>query len=254
MLNDNRVNLLGCPINNLTLDETLSIIIGMIKTRNPHQHVVVNVNKLVELRRNPVFKEIIVNCDIINADGMPLVWASRILGIPLKERVTGIDLMQSLLKKGMEEKYSFYFLGAREWVVKKVVQIVKDRYPAIQMAGFRNGYWFTTEEEIEAVEAIKKAHPDILFIAMSSPKKEVFLKKYLNLMQVPFAIGVGGSFDVIAGITKRAPVWMQKAGLEWLFRLIQEPRRLWKRYLFSNTLFAFLVVKELFKERILRIK
>lgn len=253
MLDNSRINLLGCPIDNLTLDETLSRINQMVKTNKPHQHVVVNVDKLIKLRRDPALKEVIITCDIINADGIPLVWASKILGVPLKERVAGIDLMQSLLKEGVKKRYSFYFLGAREEVVRKTVEIVKNRYPGIQIAGFRNGYWATAEEE-KVGDAIKKAHPDVLFVAISSPKKEIFLKKYLNLMQIPLAIGVGGSFDIIAGITKRAPVWMQKAGLEWLFRLIQEPKRLWKRYLFSNTIFIFLVVKELVKERILRIK
>ncbi len=241
---DYRVNILGCPVDNLSMQETLCVAEEMIKSRRVHQHVVINVDKLLKFRRDPLLREIIFNCDIINADGMPIIWASRILGRPLKEKVSGIDLMETLIALASKKGYKVYFLGAKEKIVKKVVEIYKSRYSGLLIAGFRNGYWEQSQEQ-EVAENIRDSKPDILFVAITSPQKEFFLRKYLNIMQVPFVMGVGGSFDIVAGLTKRAPKWMQKIGLEWLYRLIQEPHRLWRRYLIGNSLFIFLVLKEI---------
>lgn len=246
-----RINILGCPIDNLTLKETIALIDKMIQSRESHQHVVINAAKLLELRRNSRLKEIISSCDIINVDSMPIVWASRILGRPLKERITGTDLMEYLIEHSAKNGYRVYFLGAKEEVIKKVVAAYKTIYLNLQIAGYRNGYWNYGEED-EVANAIHKASPDILFVAFGSPKKEFFIKKYLDTMRVPFTMGVGGSFDVVAGLTRRAPKWMQRIGLEWFWRFIQEPGRLWKRYLIGNTVFVLLVLKEIVKIRILR--
>jgi N-acetylglucosaminyldiphosphoundecaprenol N-acetyl-beta-D-mannosaminyltransferase len=248
-----RIVLLGCPIDNLTLQETLQKIGQIIQLRKPSQHVVVNVDKLVKMRNDPALREIIAACDIINVDGMPLVWASKLLGTPLKERVAGIDLMDTLIAEGVKKHYRFYFLGARQEVVEEVIRRYRIRYPALIIAGFRNGYWSVQEEE-SVVQQVKITNPDVLFVAMSSPKKEIFLKKHLYHMEVPFVMGVGGSFDVSAGVTQRAPLWMQKSGLEWLYRMLQEPRRLIKRYAYSNTIFIVLLIRELVKKYTHRFK
>ena len=242
-----RIEILGCPIDNLTIDETISLIDEMISSNTPHQHVVINVDKLLKLRNDKKLKQIISDCDIINVDGMPIVWASKILGNPLKERITGIDLMEQLIKHSVKKGYRVYFLGAKEEVVKKVVEVYSRRYPNLKIAGFRNGYWKFEEEEY-IIKEIQKSKPDILFLAISSPTKEFFLKKFLNIMNVPFVMGVGGSFDVVAGVTKRAPLFMQKYGLEWFFRFIQEPKRMWKRYIIGNSVFICLIFKELLKK------
>ncbi len=250
MVPSSRISILGCPIDNLTLQETLQEIDRIIRSRKPSQHVVINADKLVKLRRDPALKEIVSRCAIINADGMPIVWASRLLGTPLKERVVGIEVMEALVRHGAEKGYSFYFLGAKPEIVERVVRVYQDKYPRLKVAGFRNGYW-SADEEADVVKTIVAAGADVLFVAMSSPKKEAFLNRYLNNLNVPFVMGVGGSFDVIAGLTRRAPCWMQTMGLEWFYRMIQEPRRLLRRYLFSNTAFILIVLKELFKERFL---
>lgn len=227
-----KVTLFGVPIDNLTMDETVERIDAMIRSGQSHQHVVVNVDKIVKLQSDPVLKEAVLGCDLINADGQPIVWASRILGKPLKERVTGIDLFAALVKRG----HRMYLLGARQEVVAKVAELVKP-------VGWRNGYW-EPAEEAGVVAAIRAAKPDVLFVAMSSPKKELFLAKWKAELQVPFVMGVGGTFDVVAGVVQRAPVWMQRCGLEWFYRLVQEPRRMWRRYLVEDMKFFGLLVRE----------
>ena len=238
-----RVELFGVPVDNLTMAETLDRIGEMIRAGGTHQHVVVNVDKIVKLQSDPQLRQAILGCDLINADGQPVVWASRILGCPLKERVTGIDLFAGLVQRCAERGWRPYFLGAQQEVVAKLVELFKAKYPQLDVAGWRNGYW-TDAEEPAVVAGVKEARPQILFVAMSSPRKEMFLSRWRNELQIPFVMGVGGSFDVLAGVTKRAPGWMQRGGLEWLFRLAQEPKRLWRRYLIEDMRFLGLLARE----------
>jgi len=245
-----RIKLFGCYIDNLTMDEVLRKIDGFIRSGRPHQNVVVNANKIVLALKDRQLRDIINNCDLIGVDGVPLIWASRILGSPLKERINGTDLMERLIERAHQKKYSLYLLGARQEIVCNVVKKYQGLYPDLKIAGFRNGYWKPEEEEA-IVDAVRDSGADILFIGFGSPRKEVFLRKYLERMRVPFVMGVGGSFDAVAGSTRRAPLWMQRNGLEWLFRLMREPRRLWKRYLVGNSIFIYIVFKEFIKMRIL---
>jgi len=245
-----RVRVLGCPVDNLSLKETLQAIEEFIKSGRPHQHVVINADKVLKLRKDKKLKQIVESCDLINVDGQPIRWTAKLLGISFKERITGMDLMEELLELSSQKGYSVYFLGARKEIVREVVEIYTDKYPSLKVAGWRDGYW-ESDEEKKVVQDIKRTKPEIVFVAISSPKKEFFIREYMNEMQVPFSMGVGGSFDIIAGIKKRAPKWMQKYGLEWLFRLCQEPGRLWKRYLIGNPIFIWLVLKEFIKVRIL---
>ncbi|WP_375089624.1 WecB/TagA/CpsF family glycosyltransferase [Peribacillus sp. RS7] len=241
------VNIFDCEVASLTIDETVVEVNKIIKKRKPVQHVVINAGKVVLMDENINLKKIVSECPIINADGQSIVWASRFLKKPLPERVAGIDLMEELIKLSNKKGYSIYFLGAKEEVVKKVVRHYESLYPDVKIAGFRNGY-FNQKEEIEIVNNIREAHADILFVAFSSPQKEYFLSKYFKELGVPFQMGVGGSFDVVAGVTSRAPKYMQKIGLEWFYRFIQEPKRMWKRYLVGNSKFIYIVLKEKFKK------
>jgi N-acetylglucosaminyldiphosphoundecaprenol N-acetyl-beta-D-mannosaminyltransferase len=226
--------------------QTLARIEQYIKDGKPRQHVVVNVAKMVEMRNDPQLRKIIASCDLINADGMPVVWASKLLGNPLPCRVAGVDLFQELVRLCAENGYRPFFFGAREWVVEKLVEEFKQRHPQLNVAGYRNGY-YAEEEELDIAEMVRKSNADMLFVGFSSPKKEKFLNRWMPMMQVPFCMGVGGSFDIISGRTKRAPAWMQKSGLEWCYRIYQEPRRMWKRYAKTNPVFVWMVVKEYFK-------
>jgi len=240
----NRVQIMGCPIDNLSMNETLQKIEGFIRSGGSHQHVVVNVDKLVKASKDPELRRIINECALVNVDGMPVVWASRLLGKPLKERVAGVDLFESLVKRAAEKGWRVFFLGAREEIVRGVKDLYEKNLPGLQVAGYRNGYW-RSEEEATVVKLMGSSRPDLLFVAMSSPNKEQFLGRYQAEMKVPFAMGVGGSFDVVVGKVKRAPVWMRRCSLEWFFRFLQEPRRMFKRYFIDDMYFFWLLLKEL---------
>ncbi|GAB3432929.1 WecB/TagA/CpsF family glycosyltransferase [Massilia solisilvae] len=239
-----RITLMGCQVDNLSMEETLGRIEQFIQSGQPHQHVVVNVDKLVKASRDPGLRQIINECALINADGMPVVWASRLLGKPLKERVAGVDLFEALMRRAGEKGWRVFLLGAREEVVSKVADTYQRKYPRLVLAGYRNGYWKGEAEELDVARQIRDSRADLLFVAISSPKKEQFLGRYQAEMKIPFAMGVGGTFDVAIGRVKRAPVWMQKSGLEWFYRFLQEPRRMFRRYFIDDMAFIWLFIKE----------
>lgn len=238
-----RITMMGCQVDNLTMEETLQKIDGFIQSGKPHQHVVVNVDKLVKAAHDAELRRIINQCALINVDGMPVVWASRLLGKPLKERVAGVDLFESLMQRSSRTGWRVFLLGAREEVVSEVKRQYEIKYPGLTVCGYRNGYW-KPEEEAGVVEQVRAAKADLLFVAISSPKKEHFLGQYQEHMKIPFAMGVGGTFDVAVGRVKRAPLWMQKSGLEWFYRFLQEPRRMFRRYFIEDMAFVWLFLKE----------
>ncbi len=240
---DMRVAVLGCPITKLGLEDFVAVAEQFILSGQPHYIAVVNVAKVIRMRSDKELEQSVQSAHLIGADGVPLIWASRLLGNPLPGRVNGTDLMYGLLKKANENGYRIFFFGAKEEVLYRIIEKVRREYPGVKIAGFHHGY-FTPEEELGIVSKIRASHADILFIAFGTPKKELWVKQYLSGMGVPVVHGVGGSFDVLAGVVPRAPLWMQKNGLEWLFRLVQEPRRMSRRYLVTNTLFIMLLLKE----------
>ena len=242
-----RIEFFGSVIDPLTMNETLQRVEEIIRTRAITQHVVINVAKLVLMQKDDKLRAAVNACGLINADGQGVVWGANLLGRKIPERVAGIDLFKNIVELSSKKGLRLYFLGAQENVVSKVIRILKSQYPQLQVAGFRNGY-FSKEEEGQVAEDIRDSCADVLFVAMGSPQKEFFLNKYCETMAVTFVMGVGGSFDVIAGVTGRAPLWMQKAGLEWFFRFLCEPGRMWKRYLITNTIFGGMVLKALIKK------
>lgn len=237
------VEMMGCRIDNLSMEETLQKIEGFIQDGRPHQHVAVNVDKLVKASRDEQLRRIINNCALVSVDGMPVVWASRLLGKPLKERVAGIDLFEALMSRSADRFWRVFLLGARPEVVAGVRTRYEQKYPGLNVVGHHDGYW-EPEWEAALVEQISAARPDLLFVAISSPKKEQFLGRYQGDMQVPFAMGVGGTFDVAVGRVKRAPRWAQRAGLEWFYRFLQEPRRMFRRYFIDDVAFLLLLARE----------
>ena len=238
---------LGVPIHGMTMDGAMDAISDAISNRKRIQIGVVNAAKIVNMRRDPRLREDVLSSDLIFADGMSVVWASRILGTPLPERIAGIDLMMGLLDRGNSRGFGIFFLGATDEVLQAVVDRVRREYPGVRVAGQRNGYYGECDEEGIAAE-IRDSHADILLVAITSPKKEKFLARWSYIMNVPVCHGVGGSFDVYAGKVERAPEAWQKMGLEWLYRVKQEPGRLWKRYLVTNTMFVGMVLFELFRK------
>lgn len=226
------------------MSETLDIIQKTIESGKSIHQTAVNASILVDIQKDEELYESVVNSDLINADGQSIVWASKFLRKPLKERVTGIDLMQNCIEMAHKNKFKVYFFGAKEEVVQKVVEVYSKKYSQNIVAGYRNGY-FEKSEEKKIAEEISKSKANMLFVAITSPIKEKFLYENREILRnVNFTMGVGGSFDVVSGFVKRAPLWMQKYGLEWFFRFIQEPKRMWKRYLIGNSKFIFLVFKE----------
>jgi N-acetylglucosaminyldiphosphoundecaprenol N-acetyl-beta-D-mannosaminyltransferase len=207
------------------------------------------VDKLVKASRDAELRRIINACALVNVDGMPVVWASRLLGKPLKERVAGVDLFEALMRRSSERGWRVFLLGARSEVVAAVADSFQRRYPALVIAGWRDGYWQGEEQEAQVAEQVRASGADLLFVAIGSPKKEQFLGRWQASMRIPFAMGVGGSFDVAIGRLKRAPRWMQRAGLEWLYRFLQEPRRMFRRYFIEDMAFVWLLLKEMAQTR-----
>jgi N-acetylglucosaminyldiphosphoundecaprenol N-acetyl-beta-D-mannosaminyltransferase len=224
------------------MDGTVERCRQLILSGRPAQHVVLNAGKCVLTHDEPDVRDIVASCDLVSADGQSVVWGARILGIPVPERVTGIDLMERLLELAAHERWPVYLLGAREDVLVAFEAEALRRFPSLVVAGRRDGY-FRPDQEESVADAIRASGARLLFVATSSPMKERFLARQLPRMGAVFAMGVGGSFDVWAGRTSRAPRWMQGMGLEWAYRLLQEPRRMWKRYLIGNVRFARLVAR-----------
>jgi N-acetylglucosaminyldiphosphoundecaprenol N-acetyl-beta-D-mannosaminyltransferase len=230
------------------MEQTLQICQDVIENERVLTIGVVNGAKVVKMRHDPFLREAVLNSDLVVADGQSVVWASRLLGQPVPERVTGIDLFEGLLELAHQHELSVYFLGATQEILDEVVRRTKVRYPRLRLVGSRNGY-FKDDEAEQVANEIRLTRPQMIFIGITSPKKEIFLGEYGDRLGANVCHGVGGSFDVTAGKAKRAPPSWQRCGLEWLYRTLQEPRRLWKRYLVTNTIFVAMVLRELFQGR-----
>ena len=239
-----RTTFLHCNVDNLSMDESVRCVEEFVRSGNPHQHVVINVDKVIRTARDASLRAIVNNCDLINVDGMPIVWMSYLLGHPIKQRVTGIDLFERLLERAAFHGWGVFFLGAKEPVVQKAVSAATERWPGLRIVGFRNGYWESDKEE-EVVADVKRSGAQLLFVAISSPKKEQFLGRYSGDLGTSFSMGVGGSFDVLAGVVRRAPQWMRSIGFEWLYRFLQEPKRMFRRYFIEGPYFFWLVAREI---------
>lgn len=241
--NNPRITILNTIIDVLNVQETIDLVEEYVKRKEPLHLMGVNADKINELNENERLRQIVNSCGIINADGASVIKASKYLGKPLPERVAGIDLMQSLIKLSEEKGYSVYLLGAKQEVVEKTAEVLKNDYPNLKLAGIRNGY-FKELEWPEISKELKTVNPDFVFVGITSPIKEYLIEYLQSDGNKSVFMGVGGSFDVISGYIPRAPKWMQKSGLEWLFRVMQEPRRLFKRYFVGNRTFIKAVRKE----------
>jgi len=237
LLASRRTEFLGAPLHLVTMAETLDLADEAMTLRKPMHHTVVNVAKLVSMQKNAELFEDVAGADLINIDGAGIVWGARLMGIEVPERVAGVDIMENLFRLCAERGFRPYLLGAEQVVLEAVVTRLRREYPTLQVAGWRDGY-FKPEQEAEVVDAVNEAGADCLFVAMPTPRKERFLKKYRHRLLPNFVMGVGGSFDVYGGKVKRAPRLVQAFGLEWLYRTVQEPGRLWRRYYDTNTAYA----------------
>ena len=240
-----RLEFLGSPMDSASMEETVSYIANRIEKKEFLQHVVVNVAKLVNMQKDTQLAESVKACDLINIDGMGVVIGARFMGHDIPERVAGVDLFHNLLDMSAEKGFPVFLLGAEEEIVSKTVEKVNEQHKGINVVGYHHGYFWDDEEAV--VAKIKASGARLLFVAITSPKKENFINKWQDQLGVDFVMGVGGTFDVVAGKVKRAPVWMQNYGLEWFYRVMQEPGRMWKRYAETNSKFAWLLLKEKLK-------
>lgn len=242
-----RANFLGLHIDRLTMAESVERAITLIKSGGTHQHVVVNAAKVVSAQNDETLRAAINACSMVNADGQAVVWASKILEDPLPERVAGIDFMNALVDASAQWDFSIYLLGAKADVVSRVSAEFTRR--GANIVGFHDGYWRSHMSDSDLVRGIKASGANVIFVAIPSPNKEIFLSSNLPELGVNLAVGVGGSFDVVAGVSKRAPLMMQRLGLEWFFRLLQEPRRMFKRYMIGNLQFITIVSRAYWDRR-----
>lgn len=238
------IRLADVPVSVLDLPGTLAAVDEAVASRQTHYCVAINAAKVVAYHEDPALRAAIDDAHFLVADGQSIVWASWLSGERLPERIAGIDLMAALLARADARGYSVYFLGARGEILEACIAKVRERHPSLRIAGYRDGYW-KPEQESEVVAGVRDARPDIVFLGFGTPAKEYFMHRHHRALGVPFVMGVGGTFDVIAGLVARAPRWLQRSGLEWAYRLAQEPRRMWKRYLVGNTRFTWLVARDL---------
>lgn len=238
-----RREMFGVPLDALTMRETVRRCTEAVERGKLLEVGVVNAAKMVKMRKDRALREAVTGCDVIVADGQSVVWASRLLRQPLPERVAGIDLFQELLRVAEAQGMSVYFLGARQQILDQMIDRVRRRHPELLIAGSHHGYY--SDDQAPAIaDAVKASGADLLFLGMTSPKKEIFVATYGLRTGAKVVHGVGGSFDVLAGVVRRAPRLWQRMGCEWLYRALQEPRRLGRRYLTTNVAFVGLVVRE----------
>jgi N-acetylglucosaminyldiphosphoundecaprenol N-acetyl-beta-D-mannosaminyltransferase len=245
-----RRELFGVQLDVLSMADTIRACDALVEKGSFAQHAVINASKVVLMAKDERLRRIIASCEIVNADGQSVVWAAWLSGIPVPERVTGIDLMAQLLERAESRRWPVYFLGATAGVLEAFNAAVRERFPGLVIAGATDGYY---TDSAEVANRIGRSGARILFVGMPSPRKEYFIAEQRDRLPACLAVGVGGSFDVFAGHTRRAPRWMQSLGLEWLYRLGQEPRRMWRRYLIGNLHFCFLAAKEIARVRSRRI-
>ncbi|MDY6822646.1 MAG: WecB/TagA/CpsF family glycosyltransferase [Thermodesulfobacteriota bacterium] len=234
-------------IDNLTLKDAIKKIELFLVEKQNKIVVTPNADHIVQLQNDKLFCEIYKSADLILADGMPLIWASKFLNTPLKEKISGSDLFPELCRVSAIKGYKLFFMGGREGAAQLSSEKFKSIYPNIKIIGtYCPPYGFENNpaENEKILNIIKGVEPDILFVGLGAPKQEKWIYKYKDQYQVPVSIGIGGSFEFEAGLVERAPKWMQYNGLEWLWRLLKEPKRLWKRYLVDDMKFFYLVLNQ----------
>lgn len=239
---------LGASMDALTMEETVCAIDRRIASHTFTQYGDINVATLVRMQSDDAIRRAVQASDILNADGMGVVWGARLAGLGVLERVAGVDLFDRLLAMAAQRHYPVYLLGARQKVVVAVAARSVKRHAGLEVAGFHDGYFW--DDEAAMVQEIRASGAKLLFVGISSPKKEQFISRWRINLGVDFVMGVGGAFDVVAGAVRRAPVWLQRCGFEWLYRTYQEPRRMWRRYTVTNTKYAWLLLREIIRKRL----
>ena len=243
-----RINFLGYPVDSLTISEALEWMGKRIQEGGPHTITAINANKLWLMAHHPRLERFVRQSDLIIPE-WAIVWGAAQLGTPLKAHVGGVMLLKAAIPWAEENGYRIFFLGAKSAVIEEMVRKLEQAHPRLQIAGWHHGYLRTQEDHDRVRAQIQASQPDMLFVAMGTPKQEYWIEDNLPALGVPIAMGVGGSFDVLAGVKEDAPDWARGNGLEWLYRLAQEPRAYWRRYLKTNPWFVWQVMKHKFRKK-----
>jgi exopolysaccharide biosynthesis WecB/TagA/CpsF family protein len=241
-----KINFMNIKIDNLTMDEAIRSMDCLIKIKKNSYVVTPNIDHIVNLETDNEFKEVYKNANLVLTDGKPLIWISRFYNTPIKEKVSGSDIFPRLCELSSEKGYGIFLLGAAEGVAEKAKKNLIEEYPNLRIVGTLSpkfGFEKSPKEIDKIIKAVKKARPEILVVGLGAPKQEKFIYKYRHRMEVPLALGLGASIDFEAGNIKRAPIWIQKFGFEWLYRIFQDPRRLFKRYCYDIVKILPLVFK-----------
>ena len=254
MLKQRSLRILGIKINSVNLTGAVDILDGYIDQKNHRYICVCPVSTIVGCQKDKEFKRAVNLADFVTPDGVPLVWLSRLIGYSNIGRVYGPDLMSGFLKYSQGKEYRHFFYGGTEGVLDRLIENLGKEFPSLKIAGrysppFRK---LDSDEDKHIIDVINKACPDVLWIGIGSPKQEKWMYEHLDKVNAKVMVGVGAAFDFLSGTKKQAPKWMQKMSLEWLFRLLTEPRRLWKRYLFGNSKFLYLLYKESISGRLFK--
>lgn len=246
-----RALLFGLPVDVATLPEVIASLESLVALGGSHAVQGINAHTVLLASRDAKLTEALRRCSVCTLDGMSCVWVARCSGLHVPGRVSGVDLMPALLGVAVRRGWSCYLLGATAQVVSRLAALLAEQFPGLVLAGYHHGY-FSEAEAGEIADLVAAASPTVVFLGMPSPRKELFAAEFAERMGASLVVGVGGSFDVLAGERRRAPGWAQRAGLEWGFRMMQEPRRLAGRYLLGNPRFAVLALRELMRGRFRR--
>jgi len=231
--------MLGYPVDNLTTMEIIQKVRHAIKENLKTHIIAINANKFYQVRKDALLAHILKNAELVIPE-YAFIWASRVIGKPLVEHIGGIMLMRSLLEASQENDFSFFLLGAKRDVIKKTVENIRERYAHANIAGWHHGYF---DDEVEIIEKINSTNANIIFVALGVPKQEYFINRNRHKINAPIMMGVGGSFDVFAGIRRETPSCLRH-GFEWVFRMVQDPKNLCRRYITTNPYFVAQVLKQ----------
>jgi len=250
-----KVTIGDAVIDNVTMAEAVTAVERFIARRRPSIVVTPNVDHIVRLRGDTEFRRAYRAADLVLADGAPLLWAARLLGTPLRQKVSGSDLFPEVCRRAARKGYRLFFLGGRPDSARLAAEGLRRRFPGIRIVGVLCppfGFERDETENQRCVRMIREANPDVLLVGLGSPKQEKWIHAHYERLGVPVCIGIGATFEFAAGIVKRAPAWMQQHGLEWFWRLTREPQRLWKRYLVDDLRFFSIVLSQVMKTRLRR--
>lgn len=242
-----KINIGGTGISQVTLSETMDLFDQWIKEEDKRRVCVTPVNCVVWANKNKALQQLYNDADLTLCDGVPLIWAAKFLGKGTLSRVTGLDLLPHYIERCYQKEHTQFFLGAKEGVAALLQQQMQERYPGIKISGVYSPPFaasFSAEENEKMINMINAVKPNILWVSLTAPKQDYWIREHLHRLDVHVAIGVGGAFEVAAGLIDRAPVWMQKNGLEWLYRFSKEPKRLFRRYILEAPTFIPIVIRQ----------